>query len=112
MNAYAVGLLKDVQFGPDIVSYIERIDATLEPFDGAFLVHGSRPEMKEGTFAGDCVVIGFPTIEQARAWYASEAYAELIPLRTRHSQSTVFLLNGVEPGYSAVSFLSKVGKGT
>jgi uncharacterized protein (DUF1330 family) len=112
VTAYAIGLLGDVQFGPDIVNYLERIDATLEPFGGAFLVHGTRPEMKEGVFAGDCVVIGFPTIEQARAWYASDVYAELIPLRTRHSQSTVFLLDGVEAGYRAVSLLDKLGAGT
>lgn len=106
--AYAVGLLDDLQFGPDIVTYLQRIDASLEPFGGAFLVHGTRPEVKEGVFAGDCVVIGFPSMEQARAWYDSDAYAALIPLRTRHSRSTVFLLQGVkEPHYRAASLLQK-----
>ncbi|MGE4336149.1 MAG: DUF1330 domain-containing protein [Pigmentiphaga sp.] len=103
MTAYAIGLLNDLQFGPDIVTYLERIDASLQPFDGIFLVHGVRPELKEGMFDGDCVVISFPTMDKARDWYASEAYAELIPLRTRHSRSTVFFLDGVAPGYRATS---------
>lgn len=108
MTAYAVGLLDDLQFGPDIVTYLERIDASLAPYGGAFLVHGTRPHVKEGAFDGDCIVIGFPTMEKAQAWYACENYAKLIPLRTRHSRSTVFLLEGVEQGYRASSLLAKL----
>lgn len=110
MPAYAVGLLTDLQFGPDIVAYLQRIDSTLEPFGGAFVVHGTRPEMKEGAFDGDCIIISFPSMEQARTWYESPAYAELIPLRARHAQSTVFLLEGVDaPNYRAQSLLEKLG---
>lgn len=108
MTAYAVGLLHNLQFGPDIVAYLERIDASLEPFGGAFLVHGTRPQMKEGEFDGDCVVISFPCMAQAEAWYASDVYAELIPLRARHAQCTVFLLDGVAPGYRAAALLDKL----
>lgn len=110
MSAYAIGLLEDLQFGPDIVSYLQRIDATLEAYGGEFLVHGTRPELREGSFGGDCVVIRFPSMEQARAWYDSDAYAPLIPLRTQHSRSTVFLLEGVkEVPYRAVGLLEKLG---
>lgn len=110
MSAYAIGLLEDLQFGPDIVTYLQRIDATLEPYGGEFLVHGTRPELREGTFGGDCVVIRFPSMEQARAWYGSDAYAPLIPLRTQHSRSTVFLLEEVEEvPYRAVGLLQKLG---
>lgn len=110
MPAYALGLLDDLKFGPDIVVYLERIDASLEPFGGEFLVHGTRPEVKEGTFAGDCVLIGFPSLEKAQAWYGSPAYAELIPLRALHSQSTVLLLEGVkEANYRAATLLGTLG---
>ena len=107
--AYAVGLLHNLQFGPDIVAYLQRIDATLEPFGGEFLVHGTRAQVREGVFDGDCIIIRFPSMDQARAWYESPAYAELIPLRARHAQSTVFLLEGVaEPDYQAASLLEKL----
>lgn len=109
MPAYAIGLLEDLKWGPDIVSYLERIDATLLPYGGEFLVHGTRPQMKEGDFEGDCVVIGFPSMDHARHWYASNEYADLIALRTQHSKSTVFLLEGVEAGYRAASLLKKMG---
>jgi hypothetical protein len=40
MSAYAVAHLRRVNVGPEIVEYIARIDATLEPYDGRFLIHG------------------------------------------------------------------------
>lgn len=109
MTAYAIALLSDLQFGPDIVTYLQRIDDSLVPFGGTFLVHGVRPQVVEGSFGGDCIVLSFPDIDKARAWYTSQAYADLIPLRTRHAQSTVMLLEGVEPGYQASSLLVKLG---
>lgn len=38
MTAYAVAHMRQVTMGPQIVEYLQRIDATLEPFrGGAFL---------------------------------------------------------------------------
>ena len=109
MTAYVIGLLSNLQFGPDIVTYLQRIDDSLAPFEGEFLVHGARPKVKEGSVDGDCIIISFPSSAKARAWYTSDAYVDLIPLRARHAQSVVMLLEGVEPGYQASSFLAKLG---
>ena len=49
MPAYAVAHMRQVTMGPPIVEYLERIDATLAPFGGRFLVHGGKPEVVEGT---------------------------------------------------------------
>lgn len=40
MAAYAVAHMRQVTMGPQIVEYLQRIDATLEPFGGRFLVQG------------------------------------------------------------------------
>jgi uncharacterized protein (DUF1330 family) len=40
MTTYAIAHLRNVVMGPDIVAYVEAIDATLAPFAGRFLVHG------------------------------------------------------------------------
>ena len=48
MQWYAVGILRDVRMGPPIREYLERIDATLAPFGGHFVVHGGEMEMLEG----------------------------------------------------------------
>lgn len=47
------------------------------------------------------MIIGFPGMEQARAWYDSPAYQELLPLRTDHIAGDVLLVEGVAPGYDA-----------
>lgn len=101
MPAYAVGNLRPPAHIPeDVLNYIERIQATLDPFGGRFLVHGaSQREVREGTWPGALVVIAFPSLPDARAWYDSAAYQELLPLCTRHMDGDVLLIDGVAPGY-------------
>ncbi|MHB9855525.1 DUF1330 domain-containing protein [Streptomyces krungchingensis] len=43
----------------------------------------------------------FPSFADARAWYDSPAYQELLPLRTRHIDGDLLLVDGVAPGYRA-----------
>ena len=105
MTAYAVGLLKDISFGPDIIHYLERIDATLAPYGGRFLLHGEPPEVVEGSLEQDVVVIEFPDIDQARQWYRSPAYQAILPLRTRNAVSTVFLVDGLPAGHLATDIV-------
>jgi uncharacterized protein (DUF1330 family) len=108
MPAYAIGNLSNVDVNADIVRYLRGIDATLEPFGGRFLVHGTTPEVLEGPWADNTVIIEFPDIEAARAWYVSPAYQELLPLRVNNSEGYVALLDGVQdPSYRAASFLEK-----
>jgi uncharacterized protein (DUF1330 family) len=105
MSAYAVGILKDVNMGPPIVEYLERIDATLAPYEGRFIVHGGQPEVFEGSSPGALIVIEFPDRSRARAWYESSAYQEILPLRTENSVSTVFLIDGVGRDHRATDVL-------
>jgi uncharacterized protein (DUF1330 family) len=106
MKSYAIGLLKDVQVGPDIVEYLERIDATLEPFEGRFLIHGGRAEILEGSSPGEVIVIEFPSRQSAADWYASDAYQDILPLRTENSDSTAFLIDGVGADHKATDVLA------
>jgi len=105
MTTYGVGILQDVKMGPPIVEYLERIDATLAPYGGHFIVHGGRPDMREGTAPGTLIVIEFPDRESAEQWYASDAYQAILPLRTENSTSTVFLIDGVDRDHVATDVL-------
>jgi uncharacterized protein (DUF1330 family) len=105
MASYAVALLRDVRIGPDIVEYLDRIDLTLAPFDGHFIVHGGLPEMLEGTDPGTLIVIEFPDRAHAEGWYESAAYQAILPLRTRNSDSTAFLIDGVGRDHRATDVL-------
>ena len=104
MTAYAVAHLRSVERNAEIADYLRRIDATLEPFDGRFAVHGTPPEVLEGEWPGHLVVIAFPDLATARAWYDSPAYQEIAPLRTRNSAGDVLLVDGVPDGYRAAAY--------
>jgi len=110
MGAYAVGLLKDISFGPDIVEYLERIDATLAPYSGRFLLHGEKPEVVEGSLEQDVIVIEFPDIDHARQWYRSPDYQAILPLRTRNAVGTVFLVDWLPAGHVATDILQSVSE--
>ncbi len=106
MTAYAIGHLIEVRMGPEIVRYLEEIDATLAPFGGRFIIHGERPEVKEGRWTGDLIVIAFPDIAAARAWYDSPAYREILPYRTRNAEGVVALIDGTPGDHRATDNLA------
>ena len=99
MPAYALAHLHTTSTHPDIAEYLERILATMSPFGGRFLVHGAPPEVLEGDWPGVLVLLEFPDLAAARAWYASPAYRAILPLRTRHLRGDCLLVEGVGPGY-------------
>ncbi|GGJ57090.1 hypothetical protein GCM10010121_079700 [Streptomyces brasiliensis] len=99
MTAYAIAHLREAAPHPEIAEYIDRITATFEPYGGRFLVHGTQHEVREGTWPGHVVVIGFPGITEARAWWDSPAYQQIAPLRSRHSEGDIILVEGVPEGY-------------
>ncbi|GAB7029801.1 DUF1330 domain-containing protein [Streptomyces sp. NPDC021749] len=101
MSAFAIAHLRPAAPHPDIAEYLERIQSTLDPFGGRFRVHNAQVEVREGEWPGFVVVIEFPGIEEARAWYDSPAYQEILPLRTRHIEGDCVLVPGVADGYDA-----------
>ena len=105
MKCYGVGILNDVQMGPPIVEYLERIDATLAPYDGHFIVHGGTTEMLEGASPGTLIVIEFPDRAHAEEWYRSTAYQAILPLRSENSNSAVFIIEGVDRDHRATDVL-------
>ena len=106
MKGYAFGYLWDVDLQKDIETYLRRIESTLAPFGGAFIVHGGTTALCEGDLPkGDMVLIEFPDFTSAKAWYDSPAYQAIKPLRTAHSKAHVMLAEGVTPGHRAIEVL-------
>lgn len=106
--AYAVAYLREVDVNEAIIDYIERIDATLAPYDGRFLVHGGAITPLEGTWDGDVVVIAFPSAGAAQAWYDSPDYQAILALRVDSSRSVAAVVEGVPPGYRATDKLAQL----
>lgn len=99
MPAYGFAHLRDRRQHPDILEYLERIQETLDPFHGRFMIHGPPAEVLEGAWQGSMVLIEFPDLDTARAWYRSPAYQEILRLRADHIDGDLVLAEGVGPGY-------------
>ena len=103
---YALAYLREVDLNAEVVDYIARIDATLAPYGGRFLVHGGDLTPIEGEWDGDLVVIEFPSVGAARAWYDSPDYQAILALRVDNSRSIAAIVEGVPAGYQATDKLS------
>lgn len=100
---YAIGYLENIDVGSEIVEYIERIEATFEPYGGRWLVHAKPHVTHEGSAPGDVVIIAFPSITAVREWFDSEPYRAIAPLRIEHSDSTILTVEGVPEAYRATT---------
>ncbi|CCV05079.1 conserved hypothetical protein [Mesorhizobium metallidurans STM 2683] len=105
MTAYAVAHMRQATMGPEIVEYLHKIDGTLEPFGGRFLVHGGDVEVIENEWPGHLIIIEFPDRDHARDWYNSPAYQAILALRTGNSQADVVFVDGVEHPHKATDVL-------
>jgi uncharacterized protein (DUF1330 family) len=108
MSAYAIANLRNPAPHPEVAEYIERIQATLDPYGGRFLVHGARHEVKEGSWGGAAVVIAFPGIDEVRSWWDSPAYRQIAPLRADHIDSDIILVDGIPDGYDPAETAAKM----
>ncbi|MCF3179680.1 DUF1330 domain-containing protein [Streptomyces polychromogenes] len=99
MPAYGFAHLRSRRNHSDVVEYLKRIQATLTPFAGRFVIHGPPAEIVEGTWPGSMVLIEFPSLAEARAWYDSAAYRAILRLRTDHIEGDLLLIEGVGPNY-------------
>lgn len=76
--------------------YKKLVPATVEKFNGRFLVRGGRAEILEGEAAPDrTVVLQFPSYDDAKAWFDSAEYAEAKAIRQAASRGTLILVDGV-----------------
>jgi uncharacterized protein (DUF1330 family) len=76
--------------------YKKLVPATLEKFGGRFLVRGGKTHTLEGDWAPQrFVIVEFPSVDQARAWWASPEYAEARALRWATAESQMIIAEGI-----------------
>lgn len=61
------------------------------------MVLDGKPQSLEGTPAKPIVIIAFDSIEKAREWYESPAYAAIKAFRLSAATSRLFIVEGVTP---------------
>ncbi len=63
-------------------NYVEAAGASLDQYEGKYLLGGSLSALLEGEHDKErTVIFEFPSSEKAKDWYNSEEYAKVKPLR-------------------------------
>ena len=76
--------------------YKQMVPASLQAYGGKFLVRGGKAEGVEGDWSPKRVVIlEFPSVEKAKAWWGSQEYAEAKALRQATARTRMILVEGI-----------------
>jgi len=95
MAAYVV-VQVDVKDPGRYEAYKQMVPASLEHYGGRFIVRGGQVHTLEGTWAPKrFVVLEFPSVERARAWWASPEYADAKALRHATAESQMIVVDGL-----------------
>jgi uncharacterized protein (DUF1330 family) len=77
--------------------YAEQVGETIEAHGGRYLARGGTVEVLEGEWEPQrLVVLEFPTLESAHAWYESAEYQRLRELRVDSSHGQLVLTEGLD----------------
>lgn len=96
MPAYVVVEI-EIHNPEEYEDYKKLTPASLKNYQGKFIVRGGKTETLEGDWSPQrFVVIQFPTLELAKAWWASEEYAQAKALRQRTASSKMIVVVGFE----------------
>ena len=77
--------------------YKKLTPGSLTNYQGKFIVRGGKTETLEGDWSPQrFVMLEFPTVALAKAWWASEEYAPAKALRQRTASSKMIVVEGVE----------------
>ena len=75
--------------------YKRLVPPTIAAFGGRYLARGGRVQVIEGDWSPNrLVILEFPSVERARAWWESVAYAEARAIRQATATSRLVNLDG------------------
>jgi uncharacterized protein (DUF1330 family) len=75
--------------------YKKMVPPSLAAYDGRFLVRGGEVETLEGDWSPKrMVIVEFPSVEKAKAWWSSTEYAEAKALRQATAKTQMIVVEG------------------
>ena len=96
MPAYVIADATPHDPGP-LEEYRRRNTEAVAKYGGRFIVRGGAISVLEGDWDPQRIVImEFPDVEAARAWYESDDYRPLIALRRSASDTNIILVEGAD----------------
>ena len=95
MSAYVI-VQVDVKDPTRYEDYKKMVPPSLEKFGGRFIVRGGRTHTLEGDWAPKrFVMVEFPSVEQAKAWWDSPEYRAARDLRWATAESQLIIAEGI-----------------
>ena len=77
--------------------YKKMVPPSLTAYGGRFLVRGGKVENLEGDWSPKrFVMLEFPSVEQAKAWWDSPEYADAKALRQATAKTQMIVVEGFE----------------
>jgi uncharacterized protein (DUF1330 family) len=95
MSAYVIANI-EVSDPDGYRASADQVSETIALYGGRYLARGGTCEVLEGDWKAErVVVLQFPTIDAARAWYGSPEYQAILPLRQASSRGQVLIADGL-----------------
>ncbi len=95
MSAYVVVEI-DVHDPERYETYKQLAPSSIAAHGGRYLVRGGRVETLEGTWLPKrLVILEFPSLAQASAWWSSTEYAEAKALRQAVTRTQMIVVEGI-----------------
>lgn len=100
MSAYIVALRKGPVRDAEALEEYRRRNIQMREKSGDFkmiprVIYGAT-EALEGTAPDGVVLLEFPSMEDARAWYYNEDYQAAAPFRKKAADYEMFIVEGVD----------------
>jgi uncharacterized protein (DUF1330 family) len=88
----------DVKDPATYKEYREKAPATVTAAGGRYIVRGAEPaHLEQGWDVHRFVMLEFPSVAAAKAWYASPAYQKILPIRLKSTRSRMMVVEGLDP---------------
>jgi uncharacterized protein (DUF1330 family) len=79
-----------------MTGYRDKALASIKAFDGKLVAATNNIECREGDWRpARIVMIEFPSMENARAWYESPEYQQVLPIRLSANKDNMVIFEGL-----------------
>jgi uncharacterized protein (DUF1330 family) len=95
MKGYMVFTREKTTDAAELAVYFEKVSATFEGHEIKVLASYGKHEVLEGDATEGVVIVEFPSVAAAKAWYDSPAYTEVRKHREAGSVYRAILVEGV-----------------
>jgi uncharacterized protein (DUF1330 family) len=92
----------------EALEYLEKVEATFQPYDGRWLALDAQVGVMEGEWPGSVVLMEFIDLDTAKRWYNSPEYQRILHLRTDNAISDLILVDAVGAEFTSSEWAKQI----